>query len=171
MGKRVVLLFLLLLSFSPLEAQKFLILQKGGNQKTRTKYEEGDVIRYQQNGQDFFVADRIKEIHPSFLVLTENVLRPEEIAVVDVREADERNQTLGNLSAIMYAGAGLLLVAETINSLYHDKSLGYSREGLIVSSSLLASGFTLSKIRYRYFKNQGRNKIQIVYLEEQDNPG
>lgn len=171
MGKKVVLLFLLLLSFFPVEAQKFLILQKGSNQKTRIKYEEGDVIRYQQKGQDFFVADRIREIHPDFLVLTENVLRPEEIAVVDVREADERNQTLRNLSTMMYAGAGLMLVAETINSLYHNKSLSYSTEGVVVSGSLLASGFTLAKIRYRYFKNQGRNKIQIIYLEEQGNPG
>ncbi len=166
MGKKVVLLLLLLFGFAEAEAQKFMILQKGSNEKTRIKYEEGDLIRYQQKGQEYFVSDRIREIHPDFLVLAENILRPEEIATVDVRNKDERNQTLKNLSILMYAGAGLMLVAETINSLYHDKRLGYSDEGLTVAGSLLVSGFTLSKIKYRYFKNRGRNKIQIIYLEE-----
>lgn len=166
MGKKVVLLLLLLFGFAEAEAQKFMILQKGSNEKTRIKYEEGDLIRYQQKGQEYFVSDRIREIHPDFLVLAENILRPEEIVTVDVRTKDERNQTLKNLSILMYAGAGLMLVAETINSLYHDKRLGYSDEGLTVAGSLLVSGFTLSKIKYRYFKNRGRNKIQIIYLEE-----
>jgi len=165
-GEKLFLLFLLFFIFFQAQAQRFVILQKGSNQKTRIKYEEGDLIIYQQKGQKYFVSDRIKEIHPDFLVLTENILKPEEIAAVDVRNRDERNRTLRNLSTLMYSGAGLLLIAETINGLYHDKKLTYSNEGLIISGSLLASGFILSKIKYRYFKNQGRNKIQIIYLDE-----
>jgi hypothetical protein len=166
MSRNILLLFLLLSCVVQVEAQQFMILQKGGNQKTRIKYEEGDLIRYQQKGQDFFVSDRIKEIHPDFLVLTENILKPEEIAVVDVKEKDMRNQTLSNLSVLMYSGAGLLMVAETINGLYHDKQLSYSNEGLVISGALAATGFVLSKLKYRHFRNQGRNKIQIIYLEE-----
>jgi hypothetical protein len=166
MGKKALLLFLFFSVFAQVEAQRFMILQKGANQKTRIRFEEGDLIRYQQKGQEFFVSDIIKEIHPDFLVLTENILRPEEIAVVDVKDKDERNQTLRNVSVLMYSAAGLLMVAETINSLYHDKRLNYSDEGLIISGSLLATGFILSKIQYRYFKHRGRNKIQIIYLEE-----
>lgn len=167
MGRNVLLLFLLFFAFSQAEAQKYMILQKGSNQKSRIKYEEGDLIIYQQKGQGYFVSDRIKEIHPDFLVLTENVVKPEQIAAVDVRNKDERNRTLRNLSTLMYSGAGLLLVAETVNGLYHDKKFTYSNEGLIISGSLLASGFILSRIKYRYFKNQGRNKIQIIYLEHE----
>lgn len=167
MSRKIVLLFMLLFGFAQAEAQRFMILQKGSNQKTRIKFEEGDLIRYQQTGQEFFVSDRIREIHPDFLVLTENILKPEEIAVVDIKDKDKRNQTLGNLSVLMYSGAGLLMVAETINSLYHDKQLSYSSEGLIISGSLVATGFVLSKIKYRHFKNKGRNKIQIIYLEEE----
>lgn len=166
MSRKIVLLFLLLSFVVQVEAQQFMILQKGGNQKTRIKYEEGDLIRYQQKGQDFFVSDRIKEIHPDFLVLTENILKPEEIAVVDIKEKDMRNQTLSNLSVLMYSGAGLLMVAETINGLYHDKQLSYSNEGLVISGALAATGFVLSRLKYRHFRNQGRNKIQIIYLEE-----
>lgn len=147
-----------------------MILQKGTNQKTRLTYEEGDLIRYQQKGKDFFVSDRIKEIHPDFLVLTENILKPEEIEVVDVKEKDDRNRTLTNLSVLMYSGGALLLLAETVNGLYHDKKFSYSDEGLIVGGSLLATGFVLSKIKYRYFKHQGRNKIQIIYLDELGRP-
>lgn len=158
---------LVLLVAGQADAQRFMILQKGANQKTRIKYEEGDRIVYQQKGLDFFITDRIREIHPDFLVLTENILRPEDITLVDVRDKDERNRTLGNLSGLMYAGAAMLLTAETINGLYHEKKFSYSNEGLIISGSLLASGFILSRIRYKYFKNKGRNKIQIIYLEEE----
>src|SRR5690606_17356561 len=139
---------LLFLAVLQVEAQNYVILQKGANQKTRIKYEEGDLIKYQLKENDFFISDRIEEIHPEFLVLTENILKPEEIAVVDVRNVDERNHTLANLSVLMYAGGGLLLVAETINGLYHEKKLTYSNEGLIISGALIASGFVLSKFRY-----------------------
>lgn len=166
MDKHAVLLFLFFFAFAQAEAQKFMILQKGANQKTRLKYEEGDLIRYQQKGQDYFVSDRIREIHPDFLVLSENILRPDDIAVVDVRNRDERNKTLSTLSGLMYAGGAMLLLAETVNGLYHDKKFSYSGEGLGISASLLATGFVLSKTKYRYFKHGGRNKIQIINLEE-----
>lgn len=171
MYKNVLLFSLIIvLSFSRAEAQKFMILQKGANQKTRIKYEEGDKITYQQRGQDFFVVDRIKEIHPNFLVLADNILKLEEIAVVDVRSIDERNQTLATLSGLLYGGGALLLVAETVNGLYHEKKLTYSDEGLIIGGSLLASGFILSRFKYQYFKHQGRNKIQIIDLEDGASP-
>lgn len=156
---------LLTLTMAELQAQKFLLLQKGANQKTSIKYEEGNMIRYQQQGQEYFTVDIIKEIHPEYLVLGENILKPENITVVDIIDKDERNHTLQNLSVLMYSGAGLLLVAETVNSLYRDKKLSYSDGGLVVSGSLLTAGFILSKIKYRYFKQKGRNKIKIIYLE------
>lgn len=159
------LLLLLTLTMAELQAQKFLLLQKGANQKTSIKYEEGNMIRYQQQGQEYFTVDIIKEIHPEYLVLGENILKPENITVVDIIDKDERNHTLQNLSVLMYSGAGLLLVAETVNSLYRDKKLSYSDGGLVVSGSLLTAGFILSKIKYRYFKQKGRNKIKIIYLE------
>lgn len=150
------------------EAQRFMILQKGANQKSRIKYEEGDFIVYQQKGRDFFVSDRIEEIHRDFLVLTENIIMPENIAAVDVRNKDERNHTLSNLSGLMMAGGALYLTAETINGLYQEGKFTYSKEGPIIGGSLLASGFILSRFRYKYFKNEGRNKIQIIYLEEEE---
>lgn len=161
----VILIFLWCLPGLQAEAQKYMILQKGSNQKSRIKYEVGDLIVYQENGQDFFVKDQIKEIRRDFLVLNENILHPKDIFQIDVRNKDERNHTVGNLSALMIAGGGLLLTAETINGLYHDGKLSYSQGGLIVSGSLFISGFILSRFKYQYFKNEGRNKIQIIYLD------
>lgn len=167
MFQKIIAVFILvLLGAGQADAQRFMILQKGANQKTRIKYEEGDRIVYQQKGEDFFITDRIAEIHPDFLVLTENILRPEDITMVDIRDKDERNRTLRNLSGLMYAGGALLLTAETINGLYHEEKLSYSDGGLIISGSLFASGFIFSRLGYKYFKNKGRNKIQIIYLDE-----
>ena len=167
MLKRVGIVLSLLFSIIvQAEAQRFLMLQKGANQKTRIKYEEGDVLVYQSRGNDFFVSDRIVEIHPDFLVLAENIIRPENIAAVDIENRDERNRTLQNLRWLMFAGAGTLLTAETINGLYHEKKLTYSKGGLIISGSLLATGYILSRTKYRYFKHEKRNKIQIIYLDD-----
>lgn len=161
----VIFIFLWCLPGFQAEAQKYVILQKGSNQKSRITYEVGDLIVYQPNGQDFFVKDQIKEIHKDFLVLNENILRPQDIYQIDVREKDERNHTVANLSALMISGGALLMTAETINGLYHEGKLTYSQSGLIISGSLLASGLILSRFKYHYFKNQGRNKIQIIYLD------
>lgn len=145
-----------------------MILQKGTNEKTRISYEEGDSIVYQQEGNEFFVSDRINEIHQEFLVLSENILKPEKIAAVDIRDKEERNYTLNNLTGLLVGGGALLLLAETINGFYHQGKLTYSTEGLVISGSLLASGFILSKIRYKYFRVKGRKKIRIIPLEEEE---
>lgn len=169
MSGKIIVIFVFLFCFTTLqvEAQRLMILQKGSNQKSRISYEEGDWIVYQQKGEDFFVSDRIKEIHRDFLVLSENIIKPENIAAVDVRNKDERNRTLKNLSGLMMAAGALLLTAETINGFYHKGKLTYSKEGLLISGSLFASSFILSKLRYKYFRVKGRNKTQIIHLDEE----
>ncbi|GAB3664182.1 hypothetical protein GCM10028791_39770 [Echinicola sediminis] len=155
----------LLIGLNTGHAQRYLILQKGANQKSRITYEEGDWITYRPKGIGYFMDDQIKEITRDYLILSENIISPEKIAAVDVSKTDERNQTLKSFSTLAAAAGGLLLTAETINSLYHEKRLSYSKGGLIISSALIASSFVLSKLKKRYFKNEGRNKIQIIYLD------
>src|SRR5690606_15848265 len=108
MGRHTGLLLIAFLFFFQAEAQRLMILQKGTNQKTTLTYEAGDLIRDQQTCTDFFVSDRIKEIHPDFLVMTEDILQPEEIEVVDVKEKADRNRTLANLSVLTSSGGDLL---------------------------------------------------------------
>ncbi|QDH79433.1 hypothetical protein FKX85_10465 [Echinicola soli] len=159
------LLALTTLGCSSAHAQRYMILQKGGNQKTRIKYEEGDLITYQTKDMSYFISDQIKEIHRDFLVLRENIIRPENIAVVDVRDTREQNRTIKSFSTIFAAAGALLLTAETINSLYTEGELSYSKGGLIISGTLLAGSFVISRFKKKYFKNEGRNKIQIIYLD------
>ncbi|GGF17920.1 hypothetical protein [Echinicola rosea] len=160
-----IILAIIALSLPQAQAQRYLILQKGGNQKTKIRYDEGDLITYQTKDMDYFISDQIKEIHRDFLVLRENILRPENIAVVDVRDNREQNRTIRSFSTIFAAAGGLLLTAETINSLYTEGELSYSKGGLIISGALLAGSFVISRFKKKYFKNEGRNKIQIIYLD------
>ncbi|MCH7413975.1 hypothetical protein MM213_10790 [Belliella sp. R4-6] len=145
-------------------AQKFILLQKGTNQKSRLKYEVGETFTYKSKKNDYYITDVIKDIQTDIIVLSENILRPEDITSVEILHKDHRNSTIKNLSTLSY-GAGLILVtAESINSLYHDGSFGISSGGLITAGALFGTGFTLSKVRYRHFKNTKRNKIQLVIL-------
>ncbi len=160
-----IVLTILILGISQSNAQRYLILQKGSNQKSRITYHEGDWLVYKVKGVGYFMEDRIQEITPELLIMRDNIVRPEQIEMVDIRESDTRNQTIKNLSALSIGAGILLLTAETINSLYHDQKLKYSAGSLVVSSSLLAGGLFVSALKRKYFKNAGRNKIQIIYLD------
>ncbi|MCH7397076.1 hypothetical protein MM236_03710 [Belliella sp. DSM 107340] len=158
------ILLLFVINLNDVYAQKFILLQKGTNQKSRLKFEVGETFTYKSKTNDFYITDVIKDIQTDIIVLSENILKPEDITSVDIFDKDPRNGTLKNLSTLSY-GAGLIwLTAESINSLYHDKSFGISSGGMIGAGALFASGFTLSKIRRRHFKNTKRNKIQLVIL-------
>jgi hypothetical protein len=144
--------------------QKFIILQKGSNEKTRLKYEIGEWITYKTNDFDFFITDVIRDIQTDIIVLSENVIRPENIIAIDIYEKDPRNSTISNLSFLSYGAAVIFFTADAVNSIYIGGNFSISR-GILISSTLLAgTGFALSKMKYRYFKIGGRNKIQLINL-------
>jgi len=165
LAKSLITLFLIIICVGESHAQRIMLLQRGGNQKTRIIYKEGEQLVYRQKGVDYFYEDVILEIHNDFLVLTDNIIRSEEIEVIDIRNKDERNQTIRNISALAYSAGLLVLTAETINSLYIDGSLRYSTGGLIIAGSLFTGGAIISMTKYRYFRHKGRNKIQLIRLE------
>jgi hypothetical protein len=144
-------------------AQKFILLQKGSNQKTRIKYEIGEELIYKTKDFDFFLYDEIVDISNEIIVLKENVLTPKEILVVDIRSKDPRNQTLKNLSMLGIGGGILFLAAQGVNSLIQEGDLRQI-DTWGVPLGMIGTGVVLSKIRYRNFNHQGRNKIQTVVL-------
>ncbi|MFC4873781.1 hypothetical protein [Negadavirga shengliensis] len=160
----IVMLFFVILT--PCVAQNYMILQKGKNQKTRIKYEEGDPITYLQEGLDYYITDVIKEITKDYLILSENIVTPSQIVAIDIRDRDERNRTMANLTLLPAGGAVLLLLAESINSLYADGGLSYSNSSLVISGALLTTSLVLAPVRYKKFRHRGRNKIQIIPLKE-----
>jgi len=170
LAKFILSFFLIILCVGESYAQRIMLLQRGSNQKSRIIYKEGEQLIYRQKGLDYFFDDVIREIHNDFIVLTDNIIRPEEIEVIDIRRKDERNHTIRNISALAFSAGALVLTAETINSLYLDGALRYSTGGLMIAGTLFASSAIISLSKYKYFRHQGRNKIQLIRLEEQETP-
>ena len=155
--------FLFLGVVQEVNAQKFILLQKGANQKTRIKYEIGEELVYKTKDFDFFLYDEIVDISNEIIVLKENILTPKEILVIDIRSKDPRNQTLKNLSMLGIGGGVLFMAAQGANSLIQEGDLS-QMDTWGVPIGMVAGGIVLSRIRYRYFNHQGRNKIQTVVL-------
>lgn len=143
-------------------AQNYLILQKGANEKSRIRYEVGDEFIYLQQGNDYYIKDLIREIDKNYIALNENVLSLNQIEAVDIRNKDERNQTLDNLTFLPIAGGSLLLLAGGINSLAQDGEFRYSNGVLITAASMIGGGFILKTLRYKNFKVGGRRKLQVI---------
>jgi hypothetical protein len=156
-------LFLILLSLDGY-GQKFILLQKGSNQKTRLKFEIGQEFTYKTTTYDFFITDIIVDIRKDIIVLSENILQPKDIKAVYIKHKDPRNATLKNLS-FLGMGAGLIfLTGGIINSLYHYGDLSQTSNSLGLSAGLFGAGYLLSKLQYKEFKHEGKNKIQLVIL-------
>lgn len=159
----LVLIFMVFFSVSVF-SQKFILLQKGANEKNRLKYEIGETFIYKTKKNDFYITDVIKDIQKDIIVLSENVLLPEDITSIYILNKDPRNSSLKNLTYLSYGAGVVLMSANVINSLYQDGSIRFESGGLITSGILFASGFTFSKIRYKHFKIHKRNKIQLITL-------
>ncbi|EKB49677.1 hypothetical protein [Cecembia lonarensis] len=163
-------LFLLLFSFflglETAYAQKFILLQRGENQKTRLKFEIGENFTYKTKSVDFFVTDRIVDITPAAIILTENVLLPSDITAVEIIDKDPRNITISNFSYLGMGAGVLFLVGTTVNSLYQQGDLSEVGNTIGWPIGLFATGFLISKMKYKTFKHKGKNKIQLVILYE-----
>lgn len=157
-------LILFLLYTGNVFSQKFILLQKGANEKNRLKYKIGETFTYKTKKNDYYITDVIKDIQTDIIVLSENVLLPADITSVYILNKDPRNSTLKNLSFLSYGAGAVLMSANVINSLYQDGTIRLESGGLITSGILFAGGFTLSKIRYKHFKIHKRNKIQLITL-------
>lgn len=165
--KLIILTSLLLFFILPTGyAQKFILLQKGSNQKTRLKFEIGEEINYKTKNYDFYISDIIVDIKTDIIVLTENILRPEDITAVYIKNKDPRNSTIKNLS-FLGMGAGLIFFAGgIINSLYQEGDLSQASSPIVWSAGLFGAGFLISKLQYKEFKHEGKNKIQLIILYE-----
>lgn len=164
----IVLLVLACLNSQELFAQKFVLLQRGANEKTRIKYEIGEEFSYKSKEYDFYITDVITDIQTDILVLKENVLRPEDIQAVDIRRKDDRNRRLESLTAKTLGGGLLFLIGFTATSLVQEGDLSQLSQTWPYPTALFGAGLILSRTRYRNFKNEGRNKIQFIILPEEE---
>jgi hypothetical protein len=157
------ILFLFFLS-TECFAQKFILLQKGSNQKTRLKFEIGEEFTYKSTTYDFYITDVIVDIRTDIIVLSENILQPKDITAVYVKKKDPRNSTLKNLSYLGMGGGLIFFTGGIINSLYHEGNLSGVSNSIGLSAGLFGAGYILSKVQYKEFKHEGKNKIQLIIL-------
>lgn len=158
-----------LLSF-PAQAQevseKFVLLKRGNNQKNQIKFRVGEVFEYKVADFDFFIQDVIVDIQSDIIVLRENILKPEDVLEVNIYDKDERNQTLKNISQLGMGGGVLFLTGFALTSLIQDGNLNQLEGSWPIPVALFSAGLAMNYVRYRTFKQKGRNKIQLIILYE-----
>lgn len=164
--KSLTVLFLFFtLSFSSFSQSKdFLLLKRGANQKSQIRFYPGENITYKSDKLGYFVTDKIMSFDKDFVYLSENILRIDNIKEIYIQDKDPRNRTLRNLNALIL-GAGVILISvESINSIYQTESFSIDQGVGITSAILIGTGLALLPVRYKTFKNEGRNKIQIIQM-------
>jgi len=146
------------------QSKDFILLKRGANQKSQIRFYPGEEITYKSDKLGYFVTDRIVNLDKDFIYLSENILRIENIKEIDIRNKDPRNRTLKNLNALIL-GAGVILISvESINSIYQTESFSIDKGVGITSAILIGTGLAILPLRYKTFKNEGRNKIQIIQM-------
>lgn len=166
MKKALILVFLLgncLSSFG--QSSDFILLKRGANQRTQIRFFPGEEITYKSKKLGYFVTDVIVSLDKDFIYLTENILSTEDILEVDIRHKDKRNSTLKNLNAL-FLGAGIILISvEMVNSVCQNGELEVSDGVAITSGILLGTGLAMLPLRYKTFKHENRNNIQIILMQ------
>lgn len=164
--KHLVVIFLLFAATTCSYAQgtDFILLKRGTKQKTQIRYYPGETITYKSKKIDYFVTDVIQSIDQNFIYLSENILSPESITELDIRDKDRRNGTLRALNVLTLGAGVILLGAESINSIYHEQEFSISSGVGLTSGILIGTGLAMLPLRYKTFKNTGRNKIQLIQM-------
>lgn len=165
MKKLLLFSFLITLSFlTHAQSRDFILLKRGANQKSQIRYYPGEEITYKSKKIGYFITDVIEKVDQDYIYMSENIISPLDIVEVDIRQKDKRNRTLRALNTLVL-GSGIILVSvDMINSLYHDGEISVDKGVGVTSAILLGTGLAMLPLRYKTFKHQGRNHIQIVMM-------
>ncbi len=146
------------------QSKDFILLKRGSNQKSQIRYYPGEEITYKSKKLGYFITDKIVRLETDFIYLEENILSPSDILEVDIRNKDPRNRTLRNLTALFLGAGTILLTVEAVNGLYQEGELQIDQGVAVTSGILIGTGLALLPLRYKTFKNEGRNGIQIILM-------
>ena len=150
--------------YSQNQAKDFLLLKRGSNQKTQIRFYPGEMITYKSKKLGYFITDQIVKLETDFIYLTENILSPSDILEIAIQDKDPRNRTLRNLTGLFLGSGSLLFAVDGVNSLYQTGELGIASGVATTSGILVGTGLALLPIRYKTFKHQGGNRIQILIM-------
>lgn len=146
------------------QSKDFILVKRGGNQKTQLRYYPGEYLTYKSKKLGYFVTDQIVSLDTDYIYLTENILSPSDILELDIRNKDPRNRTLQNLTALFLGAGGILLTVEAVNSVYQQDRLRIDEGVAITSGILVGTGLALLPLRYKTFKNTTGYGIQIIIM-------
>lgn len=163
LGLTLALYFLITIGIQA-QSKDFILIKRGGNQKTQLRYYPGEDITYKSKKLGYFVTDRIESLDTDFIYLTENILSPSDILELDIRNKDPRNRTMRNLTALFLGAGAILLTVEAVNSVYQQNELGIDGGVAVTSGILVGTGLALLPLRYKTFKNPSGYGIQIVIM-------
>lgn len=158
------LFFIATLGFAQTSSKDFILLKRGSNQKSQIRFYPGETITYKSKKLGYFITDKIESLDNDFIFLTENIISPNDIEAIDIRQKDKRNRTLRNLTALFLGSGVLLFSVEMINSIYQDEVFEIDSGVATLSGVLVGTGLALIPVRYKTFKNQGDNRIQIIIM-------
>jgi hypothetical protein len=144
------------------QSKDFILLKRGTKQKTQIRFYPGEEITYKSKKLGYFVTDQIVNIDKNFIYLTENILSPEEILEIDIYAKDPRNRTLRNLTALLLGAGSILISVETLNNLINTGEIQVNGGVAITSGILVGTGLALVPLRHKTFKQEKRNRIQLV---------
>ncbi len=146
------------------QSSDFLLLKRGTNTKSQIRFYPGEQITYKSAKLGYYVTDVIKEFSSEYIYLSENIISPNDILEIDIQNKDRRNGRLRALNFLTLGSGLMLLSVDAINSIYQQGELTIDREVGIIGGILVGTGIALLPVRYKTFKNQGRNKLQIIQM-------
>lgn len=156
--------FILFSTIAFAQSRDFILLKRGANQKSQIRYYPGEEITYKSKKIGYFITDVIEKVDQDYIYMSENIISPLDIVEVDIRDKDKRNRTLRAMNSLIL-GAGVILVSvDMINSIYHNGEVSIDKGVGVTSGILMATGLAMLPLRYKTFKHEGRNHIQIILM-------
>ncbi|WP_268034186.1 hypothetical protein [Algoriphagus sp. PAP.12] len=164
-------LFLLLFPisiFTFAQSKDFLLLKRGTNVRSQIRFYPGEQITYKSTKLGYYVTDVIKEFSDDYVYLSENILSLNDIEAIAIRKKDRRNGTLTAFNSLILGAGVILLTVDGLNSVYHEGEFSIDKGVGITGGILVGTGIAMLPLRYKTFKNQGRNKLQIIRMRLPD---
>ena len=145
-------------------AQAYMIARKKGTMR-KYEYFVGSTIVYKQKGQEVFFTDRITQFGDSTLVLENNILLTNQIAVIDVRNADSNRSEflMASETLLPSLGIGLMAIDLFNHTIVDGNSFELDRSTTTTAGILLAAGYGL-KIARRKKVNLTNPKFEVYIV-------
>lgn len=146
--KKVFFVLGLLFFFQAASAQAYMVLRKKGTTR-RYEYREGNYLIYKQKGELDFFTDRITQFADSTIVLENNIIRLDQIEIVNISNAfSNRSPLLRSAEDLLpAAGYGLLAIDLFNNSVIEGNPFTFDNGTTFSSAALVLTGYSLKWMR------------------------